>query len=349
MSPRLSVRAIGPLPELADGDDLAGLLIAAAPQLADGDMLTVSSKAVAKTEGRVLAAGRDEVVAGEADRQVAAWGAVRILRTRAGLVLAAAGVDESNTAAGTVVPLPLDCDASARSLREAVWSRTGRNIAVVVTDTAGRAWRLGQTDIAAGCAGLLPLLDLAGTRDGWGRELQVTAPAVADEVAGAAELVLAKSARTPAAVVSGLAALVCAPGEHGPGAAALVRPEAADLFGLGSVDAVLAATRRAADDARGYPAAAADVRSRLTALLPIATMDSAVRSSLAGSVDEPVLVLEPADTSGRLDAAVDPDVLLSAGAVLERVRVLGWAAGLQVEPAPAPPDAIWAVVVRSRP
>jgi coenzyme F420-0:L-glutamate ligase / coenzyme F420-1:gamma-L-glutamate ligase len=349
VTPRLSVRAVGPLPELADGDDLAGMLIDAAPDLADGDVLTVSSKAVAKTEGRIRAAGRDEVVAEETDRQVAAWGAVRILRTRTGLVLAAAGVDESNTAAGTVVPLPVDCDVSARSLREAVWSRTGRNIAVVVTDTAGRAWRVGQTDIAAGCAGLLPLHDLAGTRDGWGHELQVTAPAVADEVAGAAELVLAKSARTPAAVVSGLAALVCAPDQHGPGAAALVRPEATDLFGLGSADAVLAATRRAPGDVRGYPAAPGTVRDRLAALLPIAATDGAVRHTLGGSVDEPVLVLQAAGVDDRLDPEASAEVLLSAGAVLERVRVLGWAAGLHVEPVSAPPGAICAVTVRSRP
>ena len=346
MTTRLSVRAVGPLPELAAGDDLAGLLIAAAPDLADGDVLTVSSKAVAKNEGRTRTAGRDEVIAEETDRQVAAWGAVRILRTHTGLVLAAAGVDESNTAPGTVVPLPVDCDASARSLRESVWSRTGRNIAVVVTDTAGRAWRVGQTDIAAGCAGLLPLHDLAGTPDGWGRELQVTAPAVADEVAGAAELVLAKSARTPAAVVSGLAALVEAPGQHGPGAAALVRPEAADLFGLGSADAVLAATRRAPGDARGYPAGSGTVRARLAALLSIAATDSAVRHTLGGSVDETVLTLEPA---ALLDPSASTEVLLSAGAMLERVRVLGWAAGLHVEPVPAPPGALCAVTVRSRP
>lgn len=348
MTVRLSVRAVGPLPALGDGDDLAGLLIAAAPDLADGDVLTVSSKAVAKTEGRTRAAGRDEVIAEETDRQVAAWGAVRILRTHTGLVLAAAGVDESNTAVGTVVPLPVDCDASARSLRESVWSRTGRNIAVVVTDTAGRAWRMGQTDIAAGCAGLLPLHDLAGTRDGWGRDLQVTVPAVADEVAGAAELVLAKSARTPAAVVSGLAALVCPPGQHGPGAAALVRAESADLFGLGSADAVLAATRRTVGDARGYPAPTGTVRARLAALLLVAATDSAVRHTIGGPVDEPVLVLERAGAD-PLDPTESADVLLSAGTVLERVRVLGWAAGLQVEPVPAPPGAICAVTVRSRP
>ncbi len=258
---RLRVRAVEGLPRLGSGDDLSGLLAAAlatpdpsADGLADGDVVCVSSKAVAKTEGRVMVADRDAVTEAETVRVVARRGPLRVVRTRHGLVLAAAGVDASNTEPGTVVPLPLDPDASARRLREELAVRTGRNVAVVVTDTAGRAWREGQVDIAVGCAGLPAIVDLAGRTDAYGIVLEVTAPAVADEVAAAADLVLGKAALTPAAVVSGLAHLVLPAGEHGPGAAALVRPEAQDLFGLGAHDAVLAAVRRAATDRAGFVA-----------------------------------------------------------------------------------------------
>ena len=237
------------LGEVTEGADLAGLL-AGAVALEDGDILVVTSKVVSKAEGRVRAGKRDEALADETDRTVAWRGRTSIVRTHHGLVMAAAGIDASNTEADTVVLLPRDPDASARRLREALARRTGRNVAVLVTDTAGRAWRTGQTDIAVGAAGLDVLQDYAGRTDPHGNELAVTAPAVADELAAAADLVKRKLDRRPAAVVRGLSGLVLAPGRHGPGATALVRDESQDMFGLGSREAVLSALH--ADDQRGF-------------------------------------------------------------------------------------------------
>jgi coenzyme F420-0:L-glutamate ligase/coenzyme F420-1:gamma-L-glutamate ligase len=200
----LPVTGIG---EVVEGDDLAGLLGAHA-DLRDGDVLLVTSKVVSKAEGRAVAADKASAVAAETDRVVATRGATMIVRTRAGLVMANAGVDASNTPAGTVVLLPEDPDASARRLRERLAAAGGPNVAVLVTDTFGRAWRTGQTDVAVGAAGLDVLRDYAGRVDEHGNELAVTAPAVADELAGAADLVKGKLAGVPAAVVRGLPGLV---------------------------------------------------------------------------------------------------------------------------------------------
>src|SRR4051812_18997735 len=155
--------------------------------------------------------------------------------------MAAAGVDASNVEPGTVLLLPEDPDGTARRLRRAISDRTGANVAVVVTDTAGRAWRTGQTDIAIGAAGLVVLDDHAGRTDGHGNELLVTAPALADELAGAAELAQGKLSARPFAVVRGRPELVLARGDDGPGAAALVRDEGEDLFGYGAREAVVRA------------------------------------------------------------------------------------------------------------
>ncbi len=227
-------------PEIVPGTDLATLAISLL-DLRDGDVLVVTSKAVAKAEGRVAVRNRDEVVDEETVRVVARRGPLTIARHRLGLTLAAAGVDESNVAAGHVVPLPEDPDASARTLREAVRRRTGANVGVVVTDTAGRPWRLGQTDMAVGAAGIVVLESYAGRPDGYGHDLQVTEPAAADELAGAAELAQGKLGRRPFAMVRGRADLVLPAGEDGPGAVALVRPEADDLFGFGAREAVVRA------------------------------------------------------------------------------------------------------------
>ena len=341
----LRVRAVAGLPRLGAGDDLAALLVAAlagggpvdgaadgaGEGLADGDVVCVSSKAVAKTEGRVVAAGRDQVVDAETVRVVARRGPLRVARTRHGLVLAAAGVDASNTEPGTVVPLPLDPDASARRLREQLAARTGRRLAVVVTDTAGRAWREGQTDIAVGCAGLPALVDLAGQVDAYGVTLEVTAPAVADEVAAAADLVLAKAALTPAAVVRGVGHLVLPPDEHGPGAAALVRADDHDLFGLGADDAVLAAVRRGASDAAGFAAAAGGIAARLAGLVALAAEPFG---------DELRVAWDP----GTHTVTADGDAV-AAGALGERLRVLGWARGCTVQPLAGAATA-WVLVAR---
>ena len=167
--------------------------------------------------------------------------------------MAAAGVDASNVAAGHVVLLPEDPDASARAIRERVYDETGRNVAVLVTDTAGRAWRTGQTDLAIGVAGLEPLDDFAGRTDSYGNELAVTAPAVADELASLAELVTGKLGGRPVSVVRGLAERVLPAGEHGPGAVVLIRPREQDMFALGAREAVLAAVRGDQADCFGSP------------------------------------------------------------------------------------------------
>ncbi len=265
MTGRLTCLPVLGIGEVLEGDDLAELLVRAA-QLRDGDILVVTSKVVSKAEGRVRAAKREEAVADETERTVARRGRTSIVRTHHGLVMAAAGVDSSNTAVGTVVLLPLDPDGSARRLRERVRQRTGCNVAVLVTDTAGRAWRHGQTDIAIGAAGLDVLHDYAGRTDQDGNELAVTAPAVADELAAAADLVKRKLSRRPAAVVRGLEGLVLAPGVQGPGAVALVRDESEDMFGLGSREAVLNALH--GEDPRGFgaPCSAVELVGQLAAL-----------------------------------------------------------------------------------
>jgi coenzyme F420-0:L-glutamate ligase/coenzyme F420-1:gamma-L-glutamate ligase len=170
--------------------------------------------------------------------------------------MAAAGIDASNTAPGTVVLLPRDPDGSARRLRARLRELGGINVAVVVSDTSGRAWRHGQTDIAVGAAGLVVLDDHAGRTDPYGNPLVVTAPALADELAGAADLATGKTSGHPAAVVSGLAHLVLAPGDQGSGASTLVREEEADLFGYGAREAVLRAFDADPEAARGFGATA---------------------------------------------------------------------------------------------
>jgi coenzyme F420-0:L-glutamate ligase/coenzyme F420-1:gamma-L-glutamate ligase len=241
---RLEAWAPDRFPEVAAGDDLATLLLAAlggGADLADGDVVCVTSKVVSKAEGRTRVGEREAAIDEETVRVVARRGATRIVRNRLGLTMAAAGVDASNVAAGSVVLLPLDPDASARALRRDVLDRTGTNVAVVVTDTSGRAWREGQTDLAIGAAGLLVAEDFAGRTDPHGNPLVVTLPAVADELAGAAELVQGKLGGRPVAVVRGRADLVLPPGDDGPGAASLVRPEGGDLFGWGAREAVVRA------------------------------------------------------------------------------------------------------------
>jgi coenzyme F420-0:L-glutamate ligase/coenzyme F420-1:gamma-L-glutamate ligase len=235
-----SVNPVTGLGEVRAGDDLAALL-AAAVRLEDGDVVVVTSKVVSKAEGRVVRGTKEDAVAAETARVVARRGGTTIARHHLGLVMAAAGVDASNTEPGTFVLLPRDPDASARALRERLRATVGVNVAVLVSDTFGRAWRTGQTDVAIGAAGLEVLDDHGGRTDAYGNDLLVTAPAVADQLTGAAELAQGKTTGVPAAVVRGLGERVLPPGEHGPGAVALQRDEATDMFGLGSREAVVAA------------------------------------------------------------------------------------------------------------
>ncbi len=241
------------LPEFRPGDDLAAALAAAAPWLADGDVVVVTSKAVSKAEGRLVAvpadregrdAARRELVAAETERVLATRGRTRIVANKLGVVQAAAGVDASNVDPAELALLPVDPDASAARLRAGLAKRLGVDVAVVVTDTLGRTWRVGQTDVAIGSAGLSVLHRYAGSHDGQGNELAVTEVAVADEVAGAADLVKGKVRGVPVAVLRGLAVV-----DDGSTARELVRPLAEDLFRLGTAEA-LAAGQRAAVPAR---------------------------------------------------------------------------------------------------
>lgn len=247
----ISCLPVNGIDEIRAGDDLAEVL-AAATQLLAGDIVVVTSKVVSKAEGMVFARDRTEALADETDRIVATRANTSIVRTHHGLVMAAAGIDASNTAPGTVVLLPVDPDESARRLRERIASYGGPNVAIVISDTSGRAWRIGQTDIAIGAAGLQVIHDYTGRTDNFGNLLEVTAPAVADEIAGMADLVKGKLHRSPAAVVRGLAHLVLDPGSHGSGARMLIRGEADDMFGHGAREAVLHAVKSDPEALRGY-------------------------------------------------------------------------------------------------
>lgn len=240
MRKHLEVFPVVGLPEIAAGDDLAAL-IGEAADLRDGDVLSVTSKIVSKAEGRLTTGTRDEAIDAELVRVVASRGDTRIVQTRHGLVMAAAGTDTSNTQPGTVLLLPVDPDLSARLLREALKDRYDVNVGVVVTDTLGRPWRNGQVDLAIGAAGVQVIEDLRGTTDSHGNVLAVTEPALADEIAAASELVKGKADGVPVAVLRGLADLVLPAGEHGAGARALVRDAELDLFSLGTREAARAA------------------------------------------------------------------------------------------------------------
>jgi coenzyme F420-0:L-glutamate ligase/coenzyme F420-1:gamma-L-glutamate ligase len=230
------------LPELEEGDDL-GALLARAAAFEPGDVLVVAQKAVSKVEGRVVSL--DDVVPSERARELAGDEDARrievilresrevvrvrpplvIAETRHGFVCASAGVDASNAKGqGTLVLLPLDPDASARRLRERIAELTGVEVGVIVSDSFGRAWRRGTTDVALGVAGIPALFDLRGRRDSVGYELHATEIAVADEIAGAAELVMGKTDGIPAAVVRGLSLAGDGLGSD------LVMPRERDLF-----------------------------------------------------------------------------------------------------------------------
>ncbi|WP_040791781.1 coenzyme F420-0:L-glutamate ligase [Nocardia paucivorans] len=238
----LRVLPITGLPEFRPGDDLADHIAACAPWLADGDILVVTSKVVSKAEGRIVSAPTDPeqrdaarraLVEQESVRVVARRGRTLITENRLGLVQAAAGVDGSNVERAELVLLPNDPDVSAKGLRSALAARLGVDVAVVITDTMGRAWRNGQTDVAIGSAGLPVLYDYAGAVDGQGNELQVTQVAIADELAAAAELVKGKLGGVPVAVVRGLRLV-----DDGSSAAALIRRAPDDLFWLGTAEAI---------------------------------------------------------------------------------------------------------------
>lgn len=244
----LRVVPVAGLPEFAEGRSV-GAEIAARAELGDGDVVVVSQKVVSKAEGRVrrlssaipgaearrLAAllGKEpalvELILEESREVLRAERGVLIVETRHGFVCANAGIDSSNLPEeGTVALLPEDPDASARRIRAEIAAVSGATVAAIIADSFGRAWRLGQAEVAIGCAGIAPLDDWRGRADAEGRELEATLIAVADEAAAAADLVRDKASRVPAAIVRGLSRHVTA--ADGPGAAALRRPVDQDLF-----------------------------------------------------------------------------------------------------------------------
>ncbi|WP_328327198.1 MULTISPECIES: coenzyme F420-0:L-glutamate ligase [unclassified Streptomyces] len=236
------VWAVPGLPEVRQGDDLAKLIANASPDLADGDVVLVTSKIVSKAEGRIVQAeDREAAIDAETVRVVARRGTLRIVENRQGLVMAAAGVDASNTPPGTVLLLPEDSDSSARAIREGLRDALGVEVGVLVTDTFGRPWRNGLTDVAIGSAGVRVLDDLRGGTDAHGNPLSATVVATADELAAAGDLVKGKAAGLPVAVVRGLPHVVTPSGagdDAAGGARAMVRVAADDMFRLGTSEAV---------------------------------------------------------------------------------------------------------------
>jgi coenzyme F420-0:L-glutamate ligase / coenzyme F420-1:gamma-L-glutamate ligase len=233
------------LPEFRSGDDLSAAVAAAAPWLRDGDVVVVTSKVVSKCEGRLVPAPEDteardrlrrKLVDAEAVRVVTRKGRTLITENRLGVVQAASGVDNSNVSAAELALLPVDPDASAAALRAGLRERLGVTVAAVVTDTMGRAWRIGQTDAAIGAAGLAVLHGYAGAVDQHGNELIVTNIAIADEIAAAADLVKGKLTAIPVAVVRGLPSGILS--DTGGTARQLVRSGTDDLFWLGTAEAI---------------------------------------------------------------------------------------------------------------
>jgi coenzyme F420-0:L-glutamate ligase / coenzyme F420-1:gamma-L-glutamate ligase len=312
----LPVRGIG---EVAPGADLAEVIARAAPWLRDGDVLVVTSKIVSKAEGRLVPVpeqgadrerARQQAIAAETARAVAARGPTRIVATHHGFVMASAGVDASNVDPSQLALLPKDPDASARALRAAL-VRHGRRVAVIISDTAGRPWRHGLTDIALGAAGLAPLHDHRGQRDPYGNELQLTEMAVVDELAAAAELVKGKADRVPVAVVRGLPVML---DEDGPGVVAtLVRDAASDMFSLGTAEARAAGLR----DAATLPDAPAGGQADPEALERAVT---SVGPHLAPSTR---MVVEQKGRSAAVRCTADPSdptALVRLGADVHRLR-----------------------------
>ena len=232
MSPELRITGLEGIPEVQPGDDLGEFLSKALRRAdaSDGDVVAVTQKVVSKAEGR-LVSGRThaEVVAGETVRVVARRDDVVIAETAHGLVCANAGVDASNVPDGAFSLLPVDPDASAEALRRTFRERLGLVLGVIVTDTFGRPWRVGVVNVAIGCAGLPAAVDLRGRPDDRGRPLEATIVALADEIAAASGLVMAKNARIPAALVRGIDRLGAPQGS----AADLIRPADEDLFRTG--------------------------------------------------------------------------------------------------------------------
>lgn len=332
----LEVLALQGICEVTVGADLAQLLLASAGQLRDGDVLAVSSKIVSKAAGLSAPAGqRDACVESQTVRVVAERrtprGLASVVQSAAGPVMAAAGVDTSNSPTGRVLMLPANADGAARALRSAMAALGAPRIAVVITDTAGRPWRIGQVDFALGCAGLTVTDDLRGAMDASGTVLAVTERAIADEVAAAADLVKGKTLGIPAALVRGLAAFVTL--DDGPGARSLLRDPSSDWFRLGHVEAVrasLGVPRGSVSPASVLPETLQHKAQR--ALDVALTMGSNAPGSVNGGVE--VDAAECAITECAITVVTSDE--FTSGAVVARLMAALWcedlAGSLQHDP-----------------
>jgi coenzyme F420-0:L-glutamate ligase/coenzyme F420-1:gamma-L-glutamate ligase len=336
----LPVTGIG---EVTPKTDLAALIMAAAPWISDGDVLVVTSKIVSKAEGRLVEvpeagpereAVRDATLAAETARVVARRGPTRIVQTHHGLVMAAAGIDASNVEPSRLVLLPVDPDASARALRTALRERYDRRVGVVVTDTMGRPWRLGLTDVAIGAAGVVPVRDYRGDVDPYGNELQVTQMADIDELAGAGELVKGKYDQVPVAVVRGYRGTT---DDDGPGARALVRDAGQDMFSLGTAEARALGRSDAATiaDATGFahtPVGPEPVATALAEVGAAAGAGAAFTHVTDTGVRDKLRDLAPSGTAEvvvpHVPADADHWTVAGAGATVHRLRAALASAGL---------------------
>jgi coenzyme F420-0:L-glutamate ligase/coenzyme F420-1:gamma-L-glutamate ligase len=333
------------LPEVEPGDDLAALLepSLASHRASDGDVIAVTQKVVSKAEGRIVP-GRDR--ASWVDREsvgvVARRGDLVITRTRHGFVCANAGVDGSNVPEGFLTLLPEDPDASADRLQKELSARLGlTRLGVVVTDTFGRPWREGVVDVAIGCAGLPPLIDLRGTADDHGTMLQTTVVALADAVAAASGLVMTKTARVPAALVRGLDAAI---GDAPPGPArALVRARVDDLFWESALIAASAANASATFGPGDVPQDLVEEAVRAASGIPpaggwtfVALTSAAARRRLLSVVGDaalrsaPMLIVPCVRVAGGRTAAprTEASILLAAGAAIRTLVIALHAQGL---------------------
>lgn len=316
---RLEVLAVQGIPEVRAGDDLAHLIAATGISLHNGDVVVVTSKAVSKAEGRLVPAtgtraeqeaARQRAIDDESVRAVATRGPLRITATRHGFVLANAGVDASNVPAGTIALLPLDSDASARRIAAGLKELTGHAVAVVVSDTFGRPWRLGLTDLAIGAAGIESLRDYRGRRDAQGRELAMTEVADVDEIASAAELVMGKTAGVPVAIVRGFAYTA-----SDSGITSLIRPAEEDLFSLGTAEA---------RGERQDPIAVLTGRRTVRDFAPDRVDPAAIQRAIAAAVTAPA----PHHTTPWRFVLVDTDEARSA--LMTAMRT-AWAADLAAD------------------
>ncbi|MEO8889664.1 MAG: coenzyme F420-0:L-glutamate ligase [Jatrophihabitantaceae bacterium] len=320
----IEIRPVLGIGELRPGDDLAALIAEHATPLQDGDVLVVTSKAVSKVEGRLIVldtadedareAARQEAIDSESVRVVASRGELRIVETRHGLVLAAAGVDASNVARNELALLPLDPDQSAQRLRESLRERLGVTVGIVISDSMGRPWRAGITDTAIGAAGLTALTDPRGRTDVYGNTLAVTQVAIADELAAAGDLVKGKLGGVPVAVIRGLARDGKLD-DDGLGSRALIRGSTDDLFRLGTAEAIAIGREDVGWATDVAPPLHADAVEVISAIAPESDIDSAVRQGFLGFLAARPDAMWRSSAPGHLTASaliVDP----SRGTVL---------------------------------